>query len=159
MRVNDDSEPKMRAMRLLEKDDATPTMYISDIARLFECTVSSAAERKGMSRGYRKILFHLAHKDGVTQLELVKLSHLTAPTVSVALSKMESDGLVKREADKNDMRQIRVYLTEKGRAHDDFIRRVSRETEEQILKGLTDDDITELNRMLRVMLENMVGKE
>ena len=72
---------------------------------------------------------------------------------------MESDGLVKREADKNDMRQIRVYLTEKGRAHDDFIRRVSRETEEQILKGLTDDDITELNRMLRVMLENMVGKE
>ena len=96
-----------RARHLLEKDDATPSMYMGDIARLFECRVSGAAERKGVSHGYRRILFHLAHEDGVTQLQLVKLTHLTPPTISVSLAKMEKEGLVKRVADTKDMRGTR----------------------------------------------------
>ena len=159
MNRKSDSETKSRAMMLLEKEDATPTMYISDIGRLFEYAVSAEAERKGMSRSYRKILFYLAHTDGITQLELVRLCHLTAPTISVALNKMENDGLVRRVADEKDMRQVRVYLTEKGRSHDAYIRKISKETEDRVLRGLSEKEISELNRMLRIMLENILEKE
>ena len=75
-----------------------------------------------MSHGSRRILFTLAHDDGLTQLQLVKLTHLTAPSVSAALVKLENDDLVKRVTDTKDLRQIRVYLTEKGREYNNFVR-------------------------------------
>jgi DNA-binding MarR family transcriptional regulator len=152
-----------RAKHLLEKEDATPSMYISDIAKLFDVTVSNATEGspvgRGMSRGYRRIIFSLAHEDGVTQLSLVKHTHLTAPSVSAALSKMEQEGLVERRADEKDLRQVRVFLTEKGRAHDNLIRETSHQTEEKMLSCLTEEEIDSLTVILRKILENMVGKE
>lgn len=134
-------------------------MYIGDISRLFECTVHGAAERNGMSHGYRRMLFHLAHGDGITQLELVKLTRLTAPTVSVALAKMEKEGLVKRVSDEKDMRKVKVYLTEKGREHDDFIKAKSHETEEKMLKGISEEEKEQLVCTLRKILTNMLEKE
>lgn len=156
---NRKSQLQMRAVHLLECLDATSTMYIDDISRLFECYVNSAAERGGVSTSYRKILFHLAHEDGLTQLDLVKRSHLTAPTVSVAIKKMENEGFVIRKADKEDMRQVRVYLTEKGKSHDEFIRRISKEIEEKFLSCLSDEEVKQLNGLLRRVLENIVRKE
>lgn len=156
---NKKSRLQMRAVHLLESQDASSTMYINDISRLFEYYVNSAAERRGVSTSYRKILFHLAHEDGLTQLDLVKRSHLTAPTVSVAIKKMENEGLVSRKADEEDMRQVRVHLTKKGKMHDEFIRRVSKETEENFLSCLSDDEVKQLNGLLRRVLENVVGKE
>ena len=66
-------------------------------------------------RSCQMIMMHLARKDNVTQLDLVHATRLKAPTVSICLRKMESDGLVIRHADEHDMRATRVLLTEKGR--------------------------------------------
>lgn len=143
-------------------------MYITDIGRMFDCIVSAATEQfsaeaglsgRGLSRGYRQILFHLSREDGVTQLRLVQLTRLKAPTVSVALVKMEEHGLVKRAADEKDLRQVRVYLTPKGRELDDLIRQKSRETEEMMLAGLSDSETEQLKSTLRKILGNMIGEE
>ncbi|MGN0602203.1 MAG: MarR family winged helix-turn-helix transcriptional regulator, partial [Oscillospiraceae bacterium] len=146
---------KEHIQKMLESDDVTPSMYINDLSKIFNTTVSRATERMDISHGYRRMLFHLAHNDGVTQLELVKLTHLTPPTVSVSLSKMEKDGLVKRVADEKDMRQVRVYLTEKGREHDNFVRMKCRETEQVMLQGVTETEQEELCRIMRKMLKNL----
>lgn len=144
-----------RLRKVLESRDVTPSMYLNDIAKIFNTTVARATERMGIAQGFRGILFHLAHEDGLTQLQLVKLTHLTAPTVSVALSKMEKNGLVRREADDKDMRQVRVYLTEKGREHDNFVRSKCRETEIKMLRGVTNEEQQELCRILRKLLKNL----
>lgn len=146
---------KEHLRRALVSDDVTPSMYLNDIAKIFNTTVSRATERMGISQGFRGMLFHLAHEDGLTQLQLVKLTHLTAPTVSVALSKMEKNGLVRREADDKDMRQVRVYLTEKGREHDNFVRSKCRETEEKMLRGVSEEEQKELCKILKKLLENL----
>jgi DNA-binding MarR family transcriptional regulator len=159
MKNPDHKLTRQRARHLLEKDDAKVSMYISDIARLFDGTVSAAVERKGMSRGYRQILFHLAHEDGVTQLSLAKLTHLSAPTVSVALGKMEQAGLVIRKADKDDLRQVKVFLTESGRKQDEFIREKSDETEEKMLEGIGEEEREQLVNTLRKILINMLDEE
>lgn len=142
--------------KMLEGDELTPSMYVNDVAKLFNTTVSRATERVGISHGYRQILFHLAHNDGVTQLQLVKLTHLTAPTVSVALVKMEKEGLVRRETDEKDMRQVRVYLTEKGREKDDFVRNKCYETEEKMLSGVTEQEKKELCRVMKKIVINLM---
>lgn len=150
---------KQHGMEMLERDDATPSMYINDISKVFNTTVGRAMERMDISHGFRRILFHLAHNDGMTQLQLVKLTHLTAPTISVALAKLESDKFVIRKTDEKDMRQVRVYLTEKGREHDNFVRRKCRETEEIMLKGITKEEQEQLCDLLKRLLKNLVEKQ
>ena len=48
-------------------------------------------------------------------LELVERAHVKAPTVSVALQKMEEDGLITRVTSLDDQRYVKVQITEKGR--------------------------------------------
>lgn len=97
-----------------EMKSKTSMMYINDISKMFFARMRKHSEEIGVPSGYRRILFDLAHHDGSTQLELARLSHVTPPTVSVTLQKMELDGLIRRESDRDDQRQIRVFLTEKG---------------------------------------------
>ncbi len=143
--------------RLLDGDDVSPSMYINDIAKIFNTMISHAAERSGISHSTRRILFHLNHNDGLTQLQLVNLTHLTAPSISVALSKMESEGFVRRVADEKDMRQVRVYLTDKGREHNSFIIKQCRETEEIMLNNISEQEKQEICEILRKILKNLVN--
>lgn len=159
MKKQDSQFTKQRAQHLLTLDDAMPSMYMADITRMFDCTVSAAVEGRGVAKGHRRILMNLAREDGVTQLRLVKLTHLTPPTVSVSLSKMEEDGLVKRVADEKDLRQVRVYLTDKGRELNDFYRAKCREADRKMLEGISPQEQQQLTLLLRKMLINMLEDE
>ena len=74
------------------------------------------------------------------QLELAKLTHLTAPTVSVTLQKMEQNGLITRTPDPQDMRQIRVRLTQQGRELHHIVVEIVKETEQNVLSGVTPEE-------------------
>ena len=50
----------------------------------------------------------------MTQLELVNLTQLKAPTISITLRNMEREGIVRREKNDVDRRETHVYITEKG---------------------------------------------
>ena len=54
-------------------EDMTPSMLINDISKLFANRMRRETESIGMSHGYRRIFFHLAHSDGLNQNTLVKL--------------------------------------------------------------------------------------
>ena len=64
-------------------------MLINEISKLFHDKMRETCEKLGFKNGYRQILMFLAHNDGATQVELVRVSHLKAPTISVTLKKME----------------------------------------------------------------------
>ena len=100
----------------------TVMMVINELSKLFHDRVRTECDKNGIPSGYRHVLFYLAREDGISQLELVKRTHLKAPTISVSLQKMESEGLVIRKPDDNDQRMIRLYLTEKGKKLDELIR-------------------------------------
>ena len=143
--------------KMVNSDDVTPSMYINDVARIFNGAIIKATERMDVSHGFSRILFQLTHNDGLTQLQLAKFTHLTPPTVSVALSKMEKSGYVKRVVDEKDMRQMRVFLTDKGREHNEFIRQKCRETEKIMLKDISEEEQKVMCEILRRILINLLG--
>ena len=145
--------------RLLEKGDAKPSMFINDISRLFMHRVWQECEQKGVSRGYHRLLMELSVNEGATQLQLVKLTHLTAPTVSVALGKMEGEGLVRREADTKDMRQMKVYLTDKGREKVGLVKETFQDNDQLLVSGISAEELDAADRVLRKMLVNLLGEE
>ena len=110
-----------------------------------------------MQRSCRLIMMELAHRDNVTQLDLVHATHLKAPTVSVSLQKMERDGLVLRRPDEDDLRATRVFLTEKGREMDRSIVTKIRENEHEIENCLSEEELKTLRAILLKILNNLIG--
>ncbi len=140
----------------------TPMMVINEVSKLFRDTLRESDD-PNIQGSYRSLLFHLAHEDGRTQLELSKLTHLKPPTISITIRKMEDDGYVTRVIDENDMRQVRVYLTEKGRNHDMMIQERINAIEQKVMMNITPEE-TEivmhiLERMRENLMEGMVREE
>lgn len=132
----------------------SPMMLANEISKLFHDKIRIESEKANLPNSYRQILFHLAFCDGKTQLELAQLTHLKPPTVSVSLQKMESEGLVRRVPDENDLRQTRVYITENGRIANDMMRKKFREIEEAAVEGLDGDDMLRLEEILCKIRDN-----
>ncbi len=134
-----------------------PAELIHDIDRLLHNRFTRVIPPMQLS--HRLILMELTHKDDVTQLDLVNATHLKAPTVSVSLQKMEEEGLVRREPDKNDLRAMRVFLTEKGRELDRSIIGKIIEQNSVIDECLTPDEMETLRALLSKVRNHIVEGE
>ena len=145
--------------RLLENPDARLSMYINDISRLFMHRAKRRAEQNGVPAGFHRLLPELERNDGITQLGLAKLTRLAAPTVSVAVTKMENEGLVRRVPDEDDMRQMRVFLTDKGRESVEKVKSSFREADALITGVLSAEEYENIIPLLRRMLEKLIEEE
>ena len=133
----------------------TPMMQIIHLSKLFRDQLRRASEEAGVPGGYRAILMELSHLESATQYELAKRTHLTAPTVSVTLQKMEHDGYITRTPDENDLRQMRVSLTEKGKAAEADNRARANALEQTLLAGLSENERAQLSALLSTMETNL----
>ncbi len=133
-----------------------PSMMTNEVSKLFRDIINRDVEKLGVQNSYRQLLFHLSRKDGVSQLELARATHLKAPTVSVTLKNMEADGLVERKGDINDLRIIHVYLTDKGRQTDDKIRGIHHMLDSRMTEGISQEALDALVATLTKMRDNML---
>lgn len=131
-----------------------PMAIIHEIDRLAHEKIKTFAPP--IPRSCQMIMMHLARKDNVTQLDLVQATRLKAPTVSICLHKMESDGLVIRRTDEHDMRATRVFLTDKGRNIDSSVISKVREHEMHISDCLTPEERDTLVSLLTKIRENLL---
>lgn len=140
-------------------DELSTMMLVNDVSKLFHDRMRNETSKRGINSSYRPILFHLSRNDGMTQLEIVKATHHKAPSISVMLQKMEAEGLIRREADKKDMRQVRIYLTEEGRLVNEQIRSLAHSVDEYCMEGITEDEIAVAKECLIKMREKLLLNE
>ena len=134
-----------------------PPMLVNEIARLFNARMRMYDLEGVMSQDSARLIMRaLIRGDGCSQLELVKQTHLKAPTVSVTLRRMEEEGLVERRQNELDMRAVRVFLTEKGKAHNREIRERLNALDEELMTGFGEDEIESLRQMLERMRDNIL---
>lgn len=137
------------------KLEAVPRL-IRDITRLGRARMRSCDHSIMARESTRLIIISLSRGEGVTQLDLVKKTHLRPPTVSVELKRLEEDGYIRREQDQDDMRAMRVYFTEKGRQLDRESFGHAVETDAIIMKGITAEEAETLEKLLTKMRENIL---
>lgn len=133
----------------------TPMMQVIHLSKLFRDQLRRASEEAGIPSGYRSILQELSHCEHATQYELAKRTHLTAPTVSVTMQKMEHEGYIVRKPDENDLRQMQVALTVKGIQAEADNRARANALEETLLDGFSEADRQTLVALLTRMEENL----
>ena len=139
----------------LREQPQAPRM-IMEISRLLRFRVRRE-EDGGVMAGStaRLVLSHLAVRDNINQLELVHLTRLKAPTVSVLLRRMEEEGYVLRVPDEKDRRAVRVVLTEKGREFDR--RHLSNicTNDQTAMQGIEGEEAEMLMRLLTRIRDNL----
>ena len=134
-----------------------PPMLVNEISRLFGARMRMHDLEGVMSQDSARLIMRaLIHGDGCSQLELVKQTHLKAPTVSVTLRRMEEEGLVERRQNELDMRAVCVYLTEKGKAHNREIRERLNALDEELMRGFDEEEMESLRQMLERMRDNIL---
>lgn len=143
----------------LREQPQAPRM-IMEISRLLRFRVRRE-EDGGVMAGStaRLVLSHLAVRDNINQLELVHLTRLKAPTVSVLLRRMEQEGYVRRATDPDDRRAVRISLTEKGREFDR--RRLSGilSNDHLAMLGIGAEEEAVLMALLTRIRDNLLEKE
>jgi DNA-binding MarR family transcriptional regulator len=86
--------------------------------------------------------------------ELAEYLGLYRSAITRLLDRLEKKGLVTRENSPSDRRSLKIVLTEKGRNLVPKLAEISRETNNQVLAGLTCTEIAEVDRILKKIALN-----
>lgn len=137
-----------------------PVKLCHEISHLSRNILRSTCDNDDVmsAHGTRLVVSNLAVRDGITQLDLVNATHLRASTISVILKNLEDVGIVERRKDKNDLRVLRVYLTDKGKEIDKNNIARLKATDALALSGLDDNEKKELMRLLKKIRNNLLEK-
>lgn len=140
-------------------ESKTTYALVCDTAKLMDGFVAKKTEEQKLQVGARRVLAFLSVRDGVSQLDLIRLTHLKAPTISLIVQKMEHDGLIERKTDDLDMRLTRVYLTEHGKSVNREIHETVCNVEETAMQDFTDAEKEQLHSLLVRLYRNMESME
>ncbi|MCK9356448.1 MAG: bifunctional helix-turn-helix transcriptional regulator/GNAT family N-acetyltransferase [Dehalococcoidia bacterium] len=98
-----------------------------------------------------RILYELAHRNGLTATDLVRELDLDAGYLSRILTKFERRGFVSRETSGRDARRALLTLTAAGRKAFEPLDRASREQVDSLLSPLTPDQVGALVRSMQTI--------
>ena len=128
---------------------------VNEASYLFGAYVCRELDRIGMRYSYRHIMKPLMDNESLTQLELVKITNLKAPTISITLRNMERDGIVRREKNDNDRRETHVFITDKGKKMYAKVLTALDKAEKTMLKGLSEKELNAMRTTLEKMSANL----
>ena len=90
-----------------------PMVLFGEVEKLFRIFIRNREENLRESR--RLILLYLERHDGCMQQDLVNFTHMSAPSVSLEITEMEKDGLLKKKKSEKDARATGIFVTGKGK--------------------------------------------
>lgn len=84
--------------------------------------------------------------------------HLSHPTVSGILSRLERKGFIEFRPDGQDRRCKRIYILPKGQECDELIHKTIRINEERMVQDFTDAEKEQFAALLKRAIRNMGGR-
>ena len=106
-------------------------------------------------RGQPPVLFALQKREGISNSELAEFLNITPATLTNKIKRMEKAGLVIRKRDSTDKRFSRIYMTDKGRGVMKQLKASIKEIENNLFKGFSEAEISELWRLVERILLNI----
>ncbi|WP_243544650.1 MarR family winged helix-turn-helix transcriptional regulator [Pseudodesulfovibrio tunisiensis] len=134
------------------------TSFFAELGRLHRLYVHSVANRlapHGIRPGYLSVLHFLWQRDGLTQTRLRELVDVEQATLSNTLKRMERDGLITREPNREDRRISLIWLTGKARDLHPAVDTGRADLRSVVNKGLSINDIRYFRRIIRQMTEHL----
>ena len=87
---------------------------LAQFSRVYRSLSDALMDQISLHRSQAMLLCKLYIQDGMNQTEIAQQLSVQGATVTDILQRMEESGLVSRQRDPDDNRQVRVYLSEAG---------------------------------------------
>ncbi len=110
---------------------------------------------QGLTTPKMRALAVLSVVDGPLIRELAVYTVVEQSTLSRALDQLNSDGLIRREADATDSRAVRVFITDTGRAAFESLWPHMADAQARMFRGISDSDRDAFVATLQKMLTNI----
>jgi DNA-binding MarR family transcriptional regulator len=130
--------------------------YIAHLNRQMMRLLESELAPLELGPGRYLYLFGLYVKDGRKQQELADTIGVDKAAATRAISRLEENGYVRREADANDRRSMRVYLTPKGRRLQPQLEAAAKHCIDSMTSELDSSERVELRRLLEKMAAPLI---
>jgi MarR family transcriptional regulator, transcriptional regulator for hemolysin len=132
-------------------------VQLASVARAVERSFEAVLAESGGSIPVWLVLLNLKLRRRTSQRELASAIGVQASTLSIHLSEMELEGLVTRRRDPDNRRTQIVELSEAGESAFARIRSAAAAFDTTLRRGLSEDEIRQLEHLLGVLLANVAG--
>lgn len=126
------------------------------VTKLHKKIIEREVNQTGVYRSQHQILMYVADHPNVSQKDIALLHHASPATIAVSLKKLEKGGYLVRRMAEDDNRVNQILLTEKGRATVEKSKQMFRQIEAQALEGISDEEIQQVEAVLKHLFENCV---
>ncbi len=140
-------------MKLTFQDYISIKIHKTDL--LLTSFIKARFEPYNLAPEQNLILMLLWEHDGLTQNQLVEKLEKDKTNIARMASSLERKGFVKRIQCPEDRRSVRLYLTKRGKELGSSIIPIAEEFNEIVCRGISEDELFELERLLAKMRENV----
>lgn len=137
----------------------TPGHYFSRIARGLARVGDARLRTLDFATAQLPVLSALAGRKRMSQIELARWAKVEQPSMAQLLTRMERDGLVRREPDPSDRRSSMISLTKEAQARLPAAREILRQGNKDAMLGLSAEEVETLLGLLRRVLANIEAME
>lgn len=138
-------------------DDILFAVLVSDVARMLRTELDRRARDQGLTRSQWLALSRLARFPGVSLSELAEMLEMEKAPAGRLIDRLEDGGWVRREADGKDRRIKRVYPTGAAQMIYQKMRRITRDTMDDALAGLSDSQHKQACEVLGVVKDRLLA--
>lgn len=132
-----------------------PFYWLARVHGRYTLAMEKALKKIGLDIPRWRVLFILK-QEGVSSItEIAEHAVAKLPTITRIIYRMKDDGLVDTRARSDDGRVTEVIITDAGQQAIEAIQVVTEDLFRQSFKGITDAQISRLNRMLELLFNNL----
>ena len=119
-------------------------------------SMTNALAQMELTAAQGRIMGYIAHsREPPCPRDLEEAFHLSHPTVSGLLSRLEKKGFIEFRPDEKDRRCKRIYVLPKGMECTEMMHRTIEENEERMVQGFTEEEKELFRSFLKRSIANM----
>ena len=119
-------------------------------------TMTEALTQMDLTAAQGRIMGYIAHrKEPPCSRDIEEEFHLSHPTVSGILARLEKKGFIEFRADGKDRRFKRIFILAKGRECTETMHKTIQENEERLVRGFSEEEKVQFMSFLERAIGNM----
>ena len=131
-------------------------MYIRMLNNATDQTMTAALASMELTAAQGRIMGYITRRETPPcARDIEEVFHLSHPTVSGLLARLEKKGFIAFRPDSEDRRCKRIYVLEKGLELNETMRQTILETEDRLVRGFSEEEKEQFAGLLQRAIENM----
>jgi DNA-binding MarR family transcriptional regulator len=128
---------------------------IGVIARALDSIANVEFKKFNLTKGQYLYLVRVGENPGIIQERMAEMIKVDRTTAARSVQKLETKGLITRLPDEKNKKIKRLYLSDQGKKVFPIIERENVYSNQIALESLSEEQATELERLLKIVSQNI----